>query len=129
MAQMRITLLKSKLHRVRVTHAELDYEGSVAIDSALMAAANIREFERLEIYNVNNGERFTTYAIKTTPDSGIVSVMGAAAHKVSVDDLLIICTYADFSESEAACFTPDLVYVDDENRLKVKADHISAQVA
>jgi len=126
---MRITLLKSKLHRVRVTHAELDYEGSVAIDGDLMDSANIREFERLEIYNVNNGERFTTYAIRTTPGSGIISVMGAAAHKVAVDDLLIICTYADFSESEAKSFAPDLVYVDEKNRLKAKADHIPAQVA
>ncbi|HID83264.1 MAG TPA: aspartate 1-decarboxylase, partial [Thiotrichales bacterium] len=91
---MVLTLLKSKLHRATVTHAELEYEGSCAIDASLMDAANIREYERIEIYNVSNGERFNTYAIRAEAGSGIISVNGAAAHKANVDDIVIICTYA-----------------------------------
>ncbi|MGF1545791.1 MAG: aspartate 1-decarboxylase [Thiotrichales bacterium] len=126
---MMITLLKSKLHRVRVTHVELDYEGSCAIDANLLRAAGIREFERIEIYDVTNGERFATYAIRAEAGSGIISVNGAAAHKAGVDDLVIICTYGQLSEAEALNFRPKLVYVDRDNLITRTADEIPEQAA
>jgi aspartate 1-decarboxylase len=112
---MKLTMLKSKIHRVTVTHAELDYEGSCAIDQNLMDKANILPFEQLHIYNVANGERFTTYAITAPRASGTIGVNGAAAHKAAVDDLLIICTYADMAAAEAEHCNPALVYVDSDN--------------
>jgi len=114
---MKLTMLKSKIHRVNVTHAELDYEGSCAIDLNLMDKANILPFEQLHIYNVNNGERFTTYAITAERGSGTIGVNGAAAHKASPGDLLIICTYAELEATEAEHFNPALVYVDSENAI------------
>ena len=114
---MKLTMLKSKIHRVTVSHAALDYEGSCAIDQALMQQANILPFEQLHIYNVANGERFTTYAITAPHHSGMISVNGAAAHKASPGDLLIICTYAELEAAEAESFQPALVYVDAENRI------------
>lgn len=126
---MNLTLLKSKIHRVRVTQAELDYEGSCAIDQKLMQAAGIREYEQLHIYNINNGERFVTYAIQAEPGSGTISVNGAAAHKASPDDLLIICTYAEMAESETASFKPALVYVDERNRISHTRHAIPMQAA
>lgn len=114
---MELTLLKSKLHRVHATHAELEYEGSCAIDAHLLEMANIREYEKLHIYNVDNGERFSTYAIVADRDSGVISVNGAAAHKASPGDRLIICTYARMSEKEADLFKPQLVYVDEDNKI------------
>lgn len=126
---MIITLLKSKLHRVRVTHVELDYEGSCAIDANLLRAAGIREYERIEIYDVTNGERFATYAIRAEAGSGVISVNGAAAHKARVGDIIIICTYAQLSEAEALNFRPKLVYVDEQNRIVRTANEIPEQVA
>lgn len=114
---MKLTMLKSKIHRVTVTHAELDYEGSCAIDQQLMDKANIVPFEQLHIYNVNNGERFTTYAIAAPRGSGTIGVNGAAAHKAAPDDLLIICTYAELAAAEAETFKPSMVYVDRNNRV------------
>ncbi|OIO72978.1 MAG: aspartate 1-decarboxylase [Zetaproteobacteria bacterium CG_4_9_14_3_um_filter_49_83] len=114
---MKLTMLKSKVHRVSVTHAELDYEGSCAIDQNLLDAANILPFEQLHIYNVNNGERFTTYAITAPRGSGTIGVNGAAAHKASPGDLLIICTYAEFKAKAAEHFSPMLVYVDADNAI------------
>ncbi|MDQ6999179.1 MAG: aspartate 1-decarboxylase [Mariprofundus sp.] len=114
---MKLTMLKSKIHRVSVTHAELDYEGSCAIDQNLMDKANILPFEMLHIYNVANGERFTTYAITAPRDSGTIGVNGAAAHKASPGDLLIICTYAELQAAEAEHFNPALVYVDEDNSI------------
>src|SRR5438270_11886383 len=95
---MQRTMLKSKLHRVSVTHAELTYEGSCAIDETLLDAADIAEYQQIEIYNVNNGERFTTYAIRAERNSGTISVNGAAARKAAVGDLLIIAAYANYNE-------------------------------
>jgi aspartate 1-decarboxylase len=126
---MQITLLKSKLHHANVTHSELDYEGSCAIDSALLGAANIQEYEQIQIYNLNNGERFTTYAIRAEESSGIISVNGAAAHKASPGDRLIICSYAQLSQQEAAVFKPTLVYLDANNKIKDKRNAIPVQVA
>lgn len=114
---MNLTMLKSKLHRVTVTHAELDYEGSCAIDQNLLEAANILPFEQIHIYNVANGERFTTYAITAPRGSGTIGVNGAAAHKASPGDLLIICTYAEIEAKEAEHFKPMLVYVDKGNAI------------
>lgn len=126
---MQRTMLKSKLHRVRVTHSELDYEGSCAIDEQLLEAADIREYQQIEIYNVNNGERFSTYAIRAQRDSGIVSVNGAAARKAAPGDILIIATYAVYNELELEKFKPDLVYVDAMNRIKDKRREIPVQAA
>ena len=114
---MKLTMLKSKLHRVGVTHAELDYEGSCAIDQDLMDAAGILPFEQLHIYNIANGERFTTYAITAPRGSGTIGVNGAAAHKASPGDLLIVCTYAELEAKEAERFQPTLVYVDTDNAI------------
>ncbi|HUL41356.1 MAG TPA: aspartate 1-decarboxylase [Burkholderiales bacterium] len=126
---MQRTMLKSKLHRVRVTHAELHYEGSCAIDRRLMDAADIREFQQIDIYNITNGERFTTYAIPAERDSGIVSVNGAAAHKAKPDDLLIIATYAVYSELELQKYRPELIYVDQCNRILDRRQEIPMQRA
>lgn len=126
---MQRTMLKSKLHRVRVTHSELDYEGSCAIDEELLDAADIREYQQIEIYNVNNGERFTTYAIRAQRNSGIISVNGAAARKAAPGDILIIATYAVYNELELEKFQPELVYVDAMNRIKDKRRDIPVQAA
>jgi aspartate 1-decarboxylase len=126
---MQRTMLKSKLHRVRVTHSELHYEGSCAIDEDLLDAADIREYQQIDIYNVTNGERFTTYAIRAQRSSGLISVNGAAAHKASPGDILIIATYAMYSELELQKFHPQLVYVDERNRIVAQRDTIPAQAA
>ncbi|MFJ5445942.1 aspartate 1-decarboxylase [Methylobacillus methanolivorans] len=126
---MQRTMLQSKLHRVRTTHSELDYEGSCAIDETLLDAADIKEYQQIDIYNVNNGERFTTYAIRAERNSGVISVNGAAARKASPGDLLIIASYAVYSEAELATFKPKLVYVDAQNRIKDQRQHIPVQAA
>ncbi|WP_308873704.1 aspartate 1-decarboxylase [Thiothrix subterranea] len=126
---MELSLLKSKLHRVTVTHAELDYEGSCAIDDNLLRIGNIREYEQLHIYNITNGERFSTYAIRAEAGSGIISINGAAAHKASTGDLIIICTYASFAEAEANLHKPQLVYVDSQNHVTHTAGQIAVQAA
>ncbi len=114
---MRLTMLKSKLHRATVTHAELDYEGSCAIDEKLMRAAGILPFEQLHIYNVSNGERFTTYAIVAEAGSHTIGINGAAAHKAKVGDTLIICTYAEMEAYEANSFQPALIYLRSDNAI------------
>lgn len=126
---MQLTLLKCKLHRACVTHAELEYEGSCAIDESLMRLAGIREYEQLHIYNVTNGERFTTYAIRADAGSRVISVNGAAAHKASPNDRVIICCYASMSEQEAAVFKPSLVYCDANNNVTGTSNQIPAQAA
>ncbi len=126
---MQRTMLKSKLHRATVTHSELHYEGSCAIDETLLDAANIHEYEQIQIYNVTNGERFTTYAIRAARDSGIISVNGAAAHKANLGDLVIIATYAVYNELELARYAPELVYVDADNRIMDTRHAIPVQAA
>jgi aspartate 1-decarboxylase len=126
---MQLILLKCKLHRACVTHAEVDYEGSCAIDTELMDLAGIREYEQVQIYNVTNGERFTTYAICAQNGSGIISVNGAAAHRAAPGDRVIICAYATMDEKEAAGFKPRLVYLNERNRVMRTGDQIPAQVA
>ena len=126
---MHRTLLRAKLHRVHVTHSELDYEGSVAIDGRLLDAADIHEYERIEVYNVRNGERFGTYAIRAQEGSGIISVNGAAAHKAKPADILILCAYGSLDEKDLATFKPRLVYVDEHNRVTHTRHAIPVQVA
>jgi len=126
---MLTTLLKAKLHGARVTHSELEYEGSCAIDSALLKASGIREYEQIQIYNVTNGERFTTYAIQAEAGSGIISVNGAAAHKANPGDKLIICSYAALDEAEVKVFKPVLVYLDEMNGITRIGNRIPVQAA
>ena len=121
------TLLKSKIHRASVTDCELHYEGSCAIDGNLLDLSGILEYEQIQIYNVTNGERFSTYAIRGERDSGIISVNGAAAHKANPQDILIIATYSIYSEAELENFHPQLVYVDDNNRVLDKRNAIPVQ--
>jgi len=126
---MELTILKSKLHQARVTHSELEYEGSCAIDADLLKAAGILEYEQIHIYNLDNGERFVTYAIQAEAGSGLISVNGAAAHKADPGDRIIICTYARLSEQEAAAFKPSLVYLDETNQITHTSNQIPVQVA
>ena len=122
---MQYTMLKSKLHHARVTHAELEYDGSCAIDGVLLDTAGIHEYEQIQ----TNGERFTTYAIRAQEGSGIVSVNGAAAHKASPGDRVIICTYATLTQHELTNFKPTLVYLDERNRIARMSSAIPVQVA
>lgn len=126
---MHLTMLKCKLHRACVTHSELEYEGSCAIDGHLLDTAGIREYEQIQIYNVNNGERFTTYAIRAQDGSGIISVNGAAAHKADPGDRVIICSYVSLSQQELANFQPTLVYLDEKNEITHTRNTIPVQVA
>lgn len=126
---MQRTMLKSKLHRVHVTHSELHYEGSCAIDASLLDAADIHEYEQIQIYNVSNGERFTTYAIRAERGSGVISVNGAAAHKADPGDIVIIATYAGYNELELARYAPNLIYVDADNRIRETKTSIPMQAA
>nr|WP_197722489.1 aspartate 1-decarboxylase [Acidithiobacillus ferridurans] len=126
---MLLTLLKGKLHRVRVTAVELEYEGSCAIDSDLLAAAGIHPYEQIHIYDVNNGDRFSTYAISASAGSGIISVNGAAARRVSLGDVLIIAAYAQATADAVAGFRPQLVYVDEHNRIIPRNQHIDSAPA
>jgi aspartate 1-decarboxylase len=111
-------MMKSKIHRATVTESNLEYEGSITIDDALMAKANILPYEQVDIYNVTNGERFTTYAIKGEENSGVICINGAAAHKGRKGDIIIIVTYGNYSENELSAFEPKKVYVDTLNRIK-----------
>ncbi|MCM8855690.1 MAG: aspartate 1-decarboxylase [Candidatus Thiodiazotropha sp. (ex Lucinoma kastoroae)] len=126
---MQLTVLKCKLHRACVTHSELDYEGSCAIDADLMKLAGIHEYEQIQIYNVTNGERFTTYAILAEAGSRVISVNGAAAHKAQPGDRIIICAYAGLDSDEMARFKPSLVYLDELNKVIGTGDAIPIQAA
>ena len=126
---MQLTLLKAKLHRARVTHVNREYEGSCAIDGDLLDAAGIHEYEQIQIYNVDNGERFTTYAIRAEEGSGIISINGAAAHKAEAGHVVLICTYAAVNESELDRFQPTLIYLDERNRITRVGRSIPKQVA
>jgi aspartate 1-decarboxylase len=122
-------MLKSKLHRVSATHAELHYEGSCAIDEDLLDASNIREYEQIDIWNVNNGERFTTYALRAERGSGVISVNGSAARRAAPGDILIIASFATYTEIELAKYAPQLIYVDTQNRIVRIAGKIPTQAA
>ena len=122
------SLLKSKIHRVKTTQCELHYEGSCAIDENLLDAANICENEQIHIWNINNGERFITYAIKGERGSGMVSVNGSAARRASVGDLLIIAAFAQVHEDHISQHEPQLVFVDENNK-QVELRHAVATQA
>ena len=111
------TMLKCKIHRATVTDAVLHYEGSVTVDKTLMDAAGLVEYEQVHIWNVDNGNRFTTYVIDGEPGSGVICLNGAAARQVSKGDLVIIAAFAAYDEKEMANFHPTLVYVDGKNRI------------
>ncbi len=110
------TMMKSKIHRATVTESNVEYEGSITIDETLMVEADILPYEQVEVYNVSNGERFTTYAIKGEKDSGTICVNGAAAHKAKKGDILIIVAYGTYDEKEISLLRPKTVYVDEKNR-------------
>jgi len=126
---MHVTLMKSKLHRVVVTHAELDYEGSCAIDADWMEQASIRENEQVHIFNIANGQRFITYAIKAEAGSKIISVNGAAAHRASPGDRVIIVTYAAMSDEEANAHRPTVLHFDENNNVTRIAHGVPVQAA
>lgn len=113
---MQITMLKSKIHRATVTQAELDYVGSVTIDEALLEAADIYEYEKVEIADIDNGNRFATYTIAGERGSGIICLNGAAARCVNTGDKVIIMAYANMTPEEKAEFSPTVVFVDEDNR-------------
>jgi len=114
---MQRIMLRAKIHRATVTQCDLNYEGSCGIDEDLLEAADIREFEKIELYNINNGERFSTYAIRGKRGSGEISLNGAAARRAHLGDLLIICTFAPMTENEIASYVPKIVFVDDSNHI------------
>jgi len=126
---MQTTMLKAKLHRACVTHSELHYEGSCAIDGHLLDLSGIREYEQIQIYNVNNGERFTTYAIRAQDNSGMISINGAAAHKAAPGDRVIICAYSVLNQQELLNFKPTLLYLDENNQVTRISHSIPVQVA
>jgi aspartate 1-decarboxylase len=115
---MRIEVLKSKIHRVRITQAELHYVGSIAIDEDLMDAANIIEGEKVQVVNINNGERLDTYVIKGDRGSGMVCLNGPAARKGQVGDIVIIISYASMEVEEARKFKPVVIFPNPENKLR-----------
>ena len=121
------TLLKSKIHRATATHCELHYEGSCAIDEDLLDAAGIVENEQVHIWNIDNGERIVTYAIKGQRGSGMISVNGSAARRASVGDLLIIADFAQVPEADVPNHRPQLVFVDAHNRQCGLRDHVPTQ--
>jgi len=114
---MQRIMLRAKIHRATVTQCDLNYEGSCGIDENLLEAADIRECEKIELYNVNNGERFSTYAIKGKRGSGEISLNGAAARRAHLGDLLIICTYAPMTDEEITSYKQKIVFVDDKNQI------------
>ena len=126
---MQTTMLKAKLHRARVTHSELEYEGSCAIDGELLDRSGIREYEQIQIYNVNNGDRFTTYAIRAQDGSGTISVNGAAARRAAVGDIIIICAYVGLSQSEMLNYQPTLLYMTENNQIARVGHAIPVQAA
>ncbi len=132
---MYLKFLKAKLHGAHVTHSEVDYDGSCAIDSAILKEANIYEYEKIDIYNITNGKRFSTYTILAHPGSGIISVNGAAAHKAKPGDKLVICTYWDIPIDQIDIEkglkynqSPVLIYLDYKNKILKKTNSIAMQV-
>lgn len=122
-------MLKAKLHRASVTHSELEYEGSCAIDGLLLDKSSIREYEQIHLYNVNTGARLVTYAIRAKDGSGIISVNGAAARLAAPGDILIICAYAEFDEHELETYKPTLIYLDNANGIVRMGHDIPVQAA
>ena len=109
--------LNSKIHKATVTNSNIDYEGSCEIDIALMKAANIDPYEKIDIYDITNGERLSTYAIPGKPDTGIIGINGACCHKIKINDEIIICTYTMLNENERANHVPTIIYVNQSNQI------------
>lgn len=126
---MQVTMLKAKLHRATVTRSELGYEGSCAIDGTILDLSGIREYEQIQIYNINNGERFTTYAIRAEDGSGVFSVNGAAARLACPGDLIIVCAYAILNAEDAKAHKPTLIYFAEQNKVSHTASSIAVQAA
>ncbi len=120
---MTLTMLKSKIHRATVTEAELNYVGSITIDARLMEEAGILEYEKVQVVNVNNGQRLETYVIEGEAGSGIICLNGAAARCAAKGDKVIIMAYADMTEEEAKVFSPTVLFVDENNRIEKKASY------
>ncbi|RDB42618.1 aspartate 1-decarboxylase [Halomonas sp. DQ26W] len=121
-------MLKAKLHMARVTHAVLNYEGSCAIDGDLLDLSGLRENEQIQIYNVENGQRFTTYAIRAEEGSQVISINGAAAHLAGPGDRVIICSYAHYSDAEVENHQPALVYLKEGNDVSHTSNAIPVQL-
>ncbi|MCC7517114.1 MAG: aspartate 1-decarboxylase [Pseudomonadales bacterium] len=126
---MQSIMLNGKLHQACVTHSVLEYDGSCAIDSDLVKLVGFREFEQIQIYNITNGERFTTYVILAEAGSGIISVNGSAAHRAKPGDRVIICAYGTYSEQELLNHKPRLIYLDQNNKVVRTANTIPVQAA
>jgi aspartate 1-decarboxylase len=126
---MQTTMLKAKLHRATVTRSELGYEGSCAIDGNILELSGIREYEQIQIYNINNGARFTTYAIRAEEGSGIFSVNGAAARLACPGDLIIVCAYALYDQKELVNYKPTLIYFNEKNEVLRSSHSIPVQTA
>ena len=109
--------LNSKIHKATVTNSNIDYEGSCEIDVALLKAANIDPYEKIDIYDLTNGERLSTYAIPGRPDTGIIGINGACCHKIKIDDEIIICTYSMLNENERVNHKPTIIYVNQSNQI------------
>ena len=122
-------MLKAKLHRATVTRSELGYEGSCAIDGAILDLSGIKEYEQIQIYNINNGARFTTYAIRAENGSGVFSVNGAAARLACPGDLIIVCAYTIVDQQESESHKPKLVYFNEKNEVLRSATSIPVQAA
>lgn len=123
------TMLKAKLHQARVTHSELEYDGSCAIDANFLKLTGMKEFEQIQIYNLANGERFATYVIVAEAGSGVISMNGAAAHKAKVGDRVIICSYGHFTDAELVNHKPKLVYLGEGNKVVKTTNAIPVQAA
>lgn len=115
---MEIEMLKGKIHRATVTQAELNYVGSITVDEALLGAAGIREYQKVQVVNINNGNRIETYTIAGEKDSGVICLNGAAARHFSPNDLVIIMAYASYSEKDLENYSSKVVFVDDKNKIK-----------
>ena len=126
---MQLQMLKAKIHRATVTHAELNYEGSIAIDGVLLDAAGIHDYEQIHAWNISSGQRFVTYALRAEEGSGIISVNGSAARSVQTGDLIIIAAFVQLDEAELARYQPTCVYVDEHNRITHTNRSIPKQVA
>ena len=126
---MHLNMLKAKIHRATVTHAELHFEGSIAIDGLLLDASGIREYEQIHAWNINSGQRFVTYALRAEEGSGIISVNGSAARSAQAGDLIIIAAFAQLNEAELEKFQPTLVYVGAGNRISHTNRSIPKQMA
>lgn len=126
---MHTTMLKAKLHRATVTHSELEYEGSCAIDGILLDASGIHEYEQIHIFNVNTGARFMTYSIRGEDGSGMISVNGAAARLAAPGDILIICAFVSLNEEELQDYHPKLIYLDSRNQISGTRSEIPVQQA